>query len=75
MSRRILLTKARARSSKSSNSTANLGFEAKLWLAADTFPFSLSPFDFLSRLAPHGMAGFVLVNGSICPKTISNARN
>ena len=26
---------ARARSSKSNNSTANLGFEAKLWLAAD----------------------------------------
>ncbi len=49
-----------ARSSKSNNSTANLGFEAKLWRAADTFDFSLSPFDFLVCLPPHGMAGFVL---------------
>ena len=34
--------------------TANLGFEAKLWLTAD-----------IHHLAPHGMAGFVLANGSM----------
>lgn len=50
----------RSRASKTKDSSANLGFEAKLWLAGGTSYFSLTPFDFHPRLAPHGMAGFVL---------------
>ncbi len=65
----------RVSSSAKKDSTANLGFESRhrgIWLAADearpnldaaTFYFRLSPFHFLDvhHLAPHGMAGFVLV--------------
>jgi len=57
---------ARTRSNNSKDSTANLGFEAKLWLASDNFYFRLSTFKFLitPHLAPHDMAGFVLRNGT-----------
>jgi hypothetical protein len=48
----------RARSSSKNSSTANFGFEAKLWLAADKFYFRISHFDFASGsdTAPRGSA-------------------
>jgi hypothetical protein len=57
---------ARPRSKNSrNNSTANLGFEAKLRFTANSY-FVLSPLDFwICHLAPHCMAGFVLANGSM----------
>lgn len=42
---------AHTRSSKNNNSTANLGFEQKLWLTTDSSSFSLSAFDFASTTA------------------------
>ncbi len=54
----------RARSSKN-NSTANLGREARP-RPPESFYFSLLTLHFPPRhLAPHGMAGFVLANGSM----------
>jgi hypothetical protein len=45
----------------SSNNSADIGFEAKLWRAAN---FAKAQ-HFVHPLAPTGMADFVLANGSI----------
>ena len=53
---------ARARSSSKNNSTANLGFEAKLWLAADKLRSNMDAAEYKH-----------VVLGLIFPKYISDA--
>ncbi len=57
---------ARPNSKATNGSAANLGFEAKLWLAADKLRNKMDAAEykhFIHHLAPHGMAGFVLAPG------------
>jgi hypothetical protein len=47
----------------SSNNSADVGFEARLWLAADKVRSNMDAAKY--KLSPHGVTGFVLANGSI----------
>lgn len=53
-----------ARKATASNDTENLGFEQKLWLAADSR--SSTPTAEVT-LAPHGVADFIFANGLVSP--------
>lgn len=58
----------RKKSSSTNQSTASIGFEAKLWLAADKLRNNANfawVQHFIHHVAPQGMAGFVLANGSM----------
>ena len=54
-----------ARKPTDSTSSATIGFEAKLWLTADKLRNNMDAAECIHHLAPQGMAGFVLANGSM----------
>jgi hypothetical protein len=45
------------------NTSANIGFEAKLWLAADKLRRNMDRAEY--KLSPHGVTGFGLANDSM----------